>query len=177
MSDGIIVAQNSELFDISDLFYKEFPSDYRQVRFFGLLLIQKAPTSIRDVNLLEQQVTELLRNAIKHGNKLDKSKKIHVWYGYTDKSAHLIIEDEGDGFANLEEWNAFYKKRKEYLEAGDFEKLVEYASFRDLSSDFDDGGNALFAAVEYWNEGVVFNKKRNKVAVKRKFGNSIIGTG
>lgn len=176
MSEGISVNEKSKLFDTQGLFYKEFSSDFRQVRYFGLLLIQKAPTSIRDVNLLEQQVTELLKNAIKHGNQQEKSKKIRVWYGYTEKSAHLIIEDEGKGFQNLDEWNAFYLKRKAYLEAGDFEKLMEYASFRDLSSDFEDGGNAMFAAVEYWNEGVVFNAKRNKVAVKRKFGNSIIGS-
>jgi hypothetical protein len=27
----------------------------------------------------------------------------------------------------------------------------------------------MFAAVEYWNQGVVYNDKRNKVAVKRHF--------
>ncbi len=175
MNKGIRIDENSPFFDTKNLFFKEFPSDYRQVRFFGLLMIQKSPASIRDVNLLEQQVTELLKNAIKHGNKRDVSKKIKVWHGYTENSAHLIIEDEGEGFKNLEEWNEFYQKRQGFLEAGDFEKLIDYASFRNLDSDFEDGGNALFAALEYWNEGVVFNAKRNKVAVKRKFKRRIIG--
>ena len=72
MSDELAVlrADSSDpLFDREGMFHKRFPSDYRQVRYFALLIIQKAPPEIKEVNLLEQQVCELLRNAIKHGNK------------------------------------------------------------------------------------------------------------
>ena len=31
-------------------------------------------------------------------------------------------------------------------------------------SEDDDGGNALFAAVEFWDSGLIYNNKRNKVA-------------
>ncbi len=36
-------------------------------------------------------------------------------------------------------------------------------------SDEHDGGSALFAAVEFWNGGVVFNAKRNCMAVLKTF--------
>jgi hypothetical protein len=82
---------------------------------------------------------------------------------------HLIVEDEGNGFRDLEKWNVFNRKRLECIEKGNFEALGNYLSFRSADSDNLDGGNALFAALEYWNAGVVFNEKRNVVAVKREF--------
>jgi len=36
-------------------------------------------------------------------------------------------------------------------------------------SDEVDGGNALFAALEYWDGGFVYNDKRNGVAMKKTF--------
>ena len=42
-------------------------------------------------------------------------------------------------------------------------------SYRTENSDDNDGGNAMFAAVEYWNEGVVFSKRGNIVAAGKKF--------
>ena len=43
---------------------------------------------------LEEAVT----NAIKHGNKLDKSKKVRVDVNVTRKQFEIEIEDEGKGF-------------------------------------------------------------------------------
>ena len=51
----------------------------------------------------------------------------------------------------------------------DYEKMLGYLAFKTENSDETDGGNALFAAVEYWNVGMVYNKKKNAVAVKRIF--------
>jgi hypothetical protein len=65
---------NSELFDKSNMLYKEFPSDYRQIRYFTLLIVQSAPPEIKELNLLEQQISEIIKNAIKHGNKKDPAK-------------------------------------------------------------------------------------------------------
>ena len=39
-----------------------------------------------------------LVNAIKHGNKLDGHKKVHVECRVTSKRAEIVIEDEGPGF-------------------------------------------------------------------------------
>jgi hypothetical protein len=157
------------LFDKTNLFYKKFPSDQRQIRYFALLIVQKAPPEIQEINLLEQQISELLKNAVKHGNNSDPAKSVHVWFHFTNEEARLIVEDEGDGFKDLEKWNEFNKKRVELLTARNFDDLDNYVSFRTNRSDEHDGGNALFAALEYWNEGMVYNNKRNGVAVGKKF--------
>jgi serine/threonine-protein kinase RsbW len=41
---------------------------------------------------------EAITNAIKHGNRLDKSKKVHVEMTVTEKQFEIEIEDEGGGF-------------------------------------------------------------------------------
>ncbi|MBN2441513.1 MAG: ATP-binding protein [Spirochaetales bacterium] len=165
----IIVDDNNELFNKNGMFSKEFSSDYRQIRYFTLLIVQMAPPEIKEINLLEQQVSELIKNAVKHGNKNDINKKVKVWYKFETDYAQLIVEDEGEGFKNLEKWNDFNTKRTECFLKQDFENMAQFVSFRTDKSDDNDGGNALFAAVEYWNGGVVFNKKKNCVAVKKSF--------
>src|SRR3569832_692192 len=41
---------------------------------------------------------EAMINAIKHGNKLDEKKKVHVEFEVTPKKAEIVIEDQGSGF-------------------------------------------------------------------------------
>lgn len=163
-SDG-----SSVLFDKSNMLYKEFPSDYRQIRYFTLLIVQSAPPEIKELNLLEQQISEIIKNAVKHGNHSDISRKVKVWYSFSSNEARLIVEDEGEGFKELEKWNEFNRNRLECLHEQNFEKLGDYVSFRTEHSDDYDGGNALFAALEYWNDGFIYNDKRNAVAVKKSF--------
>lgn len=157
------------LFDKTNMLYKEFPSDFRQIRYFTLLIVQSAPLEIKEINLLEQQISEIIKNAVKHGNECDLNKKVRVWYSFSSTHAHLIVEDEGSGFKDLDKWNDFNKKRLECLYQQDFEHLGSYVSFRTTKSDEQDGGNALFAALEYWNGGFVYNDKRNGVAMLKKY--------
>lgn len=157
------------LFDKTNMLYKEFPSDFRQIRYFTLLIVQSAPLEIKEINLLEQQISEIIKNAVKHGNDCDLNRKVRVWYSFSSTHAHLIVEDEGDGFKDLEKWNDFNRKRLECLYQQDFEHLGSYVSFRTTRSDEQDGGNALFAALEYWNGGFVYNDKRNGVAMLKKY--------
>lgn len=163
------VDENSTLFDKTNLFYKKFPSDQRQIRYFALVIVQKAPPEIQEINLLEQQISEMLKNAVKHGNRNDISKSVHVWYYFSTEEARIIVEDEGDGFKDLEKWNDFNRKRMELIMARNFDDMDNFVSFRTDRSDEHDGGNALFAALEYWNEGMVYNSKRNAVAAGKKF--------
>jgi serine/threonine-protein kinase RsbW len=165
----IKIDEQNPLFNRKGLFYKEFPSDFRQIRYFTLLIVQKAPPEIREINLLEQQVSEILKNAIKHGNKCDINKKVRVWFSFDVTSARLVVEDEGAGFKDLEKWNEFHKERTRCFFQQDFERMEKYISFRTINSDDHDGGNALFAAVEYWDGGVIFNKKRNCIALLKTF--------
>ncbi|NBB90524.1 MAG: ATP-binding protein [Spirochaetes bacterium] len=169
MPDQLIVDEQSRLFDTTGMFEKSFPSDFRQIRYFTLLIVQKAPPEMKELHILEQQVSELIKNAVKHGNRSDPEKLVRVWFSFREDWAHLIIQDEGPGFQRLEEWNRFNRERNACLEKRDFEKLEHYVSFATEESDEHDGGNAMFAAVEYWNQGVVFNEKRNAVAVARTF--------
>lgn len=165
----IIVDGNHDFFNKSGMWYKEFPSDFRQVRFFSLMVAQKAPAEIREINLLEQQISELIKNAVKHGNKKNPAKKIRIWASFSQTHARIIVEDEGDGFQGVEHWNEFNRKRNQCIASQNFGELEKYFAYRTEESTEEDGGNALFAAVEYWDGGVVFNEKRNTVAVCKDF--------
>jgi serine/threonine-protein kinase RsbW len=165
----LVVDDDSTLFDTSDMSYSELNIGFEQVRRLAALIAQKAPAEIREINILEQQVSELIKNAVKHGNKNDNRKAIRIWYSFSLNCARLIIEDQGEGFKRLEEWNRFYEKKMKCFQEHDQEGVIDFLSFRTPESTEQDGGNALFAAVEYWNCGVVFNEKRNRVAVKRIF--------
>jgi serine/threonine-protein kinase RsbW len=43
-------------------------------------------------------LTEAMTNAIKHGNRLDSSKKVHIKATVSAKECEIVIEDEGSGF-------------------------------------------------------------------------------
>ena len=159
----------SPLFEKGGMFHKSFPSDFRQIRYFTLMVVQKAPIEIKEINLLEQQISELIKNAVKHGNKGDLKKSIQVWFSFSDESARLIVQDEGKGFTRLEEWNEFNRRRTACFQSQDFEQMALYVSFLSPESDEHDSGNALFAALEYWDGGVVFTESRTCIAVAKSF--------
>ena len=170
--DGVLeirVDENAPLFNRTGMLHKDFPSDFRQIRYFTLLIVQSAPPEIKEINLLEQQISEVIKNAVKHGNRSNPEKKVGVWYDFSPEHAHLIVEDEGPGFKDLEKWNHFNRDRQSCLDKQDYEKLADYVSFRSSTSDDNDGGNALFAALEYWDGGFIFNQKRNSVAMLKRF--------
>ena len=160
---------NDPLFDKTNMLRKDFPSDFRQIRYFTLLIVQSAPSEIKELNLLEQQISEVIKNAVKHGNHCDINKKVTVWYSFSPTHAHLIVQDEGEGFKDLEKWNEFNRRRLEALSVQAFAKLSNYVSYRTKDSDPQDGGNALFAALEYWDGGFVYNGKRNAVAMLKRY--------
>lgn len=165
----IRVDPDSPLFDTRGMFHKKFPSDFRQIRYFTLLVVQKAPPEIKEINLLEQQISELIKNAVKHGNKNNPGKSVQVWFHFDQDSARLVVQDEGAGFKRLEQWNEFNRRRTECFQGQDFEQMEHFVSFITEDSDENDSGNALFAALEYWDGGIVFNERRNCVAVAKQF--------
>ncbi|MCL1927864.1 MAG: ATP-binding protein [Treponema sp.] len=165
----ILIDDNSPLFSKEGMEYKEYPSDFAKIRLFTLLLVSSAPSHIKETNLLEQQISELIRNGIIHGNKYDPQKIIKIWYSFSEKEARIIVEDQGEGFKKIIEWNEFNHKRIECIRKQDNKQLEKYISFRGKHSKESDGGNALFAALEYWNAGLVFNSNGNTVAAKKIF--------
>jgi hypothetical protein len=169
MDKELHIDEHHPLFDRDGMLYKEFPSEFKMIRYYTLLIVKSAPSEIKEINLLEQQISEIIKNAVKHGNRNDASKIVRVWYAFSEDEARLIVEDEGEGFQEIETWNDFNRKRLEAFEAEDYVKLAEYVSFRTEHSDDIDGGNALFAALEFWNQGIVYNGRRNAVAVAKTY--------
>jgi len=162
----LIVDERNELFDAQGMKYVEYPSDLTQVRAYAADVLRSCPPEFLEENLLEQQLSEILKNGIKHGNRCDPAKTLRVWYDLR-KRARFIVEDEGPGFVGLEDWNAFLRRRQTALWEEDFEAFLELASWRGPHSDETDGGNSLIAALEYWNGGMIYNGRRNKVGVVR----------
>jgi len=164
----MITDEQNELFDAKGMKYIEFPSDFSKIRVYTAQVLEKTPPSFLEGNLLHQQLSEIIKNGIKHGNHSNPDKKIKIWYDLR-KRARFIIEDEGEGFINLDEWNDFFFKRQKALYEGDFDNFLKLASYRGPNSDSTDGGNSLIAALEYWNGGMIYNERRNKVGVVRWF--------
>jgi len=164
----LIVDEGNELFDARGMRCLAFPSDFSRIREYASTVLTDCPESFREDNLLEQQLSEIIKNAVKHGNRCDRTRIVRVWFDLR-KRARFIVEDEGEGFADLEAWNDFYRKRQLALHDQDFERFLSLASYRGPRSGEEDGGNSLVAALEYWNGGMIFNTKKNKVGVVRWF--------
>ncbi len=162
----LIVDERNELFDAQGMRYIEFASDFGRIRDYAAEVLRDCPEAFREGNLLEQQLSEIIKNGIKHGNRRDPAKRLRVWFDFR-KRVRFIVEDEGEGFADLEAWNEYYRKRQEALHAEDFDTFLAMASYRGPNSDDTDGGNSLVAALEYWNGGMIYNNARNKVGVVR----------
>ncbi len=166
----LIVDEYNELFDAQGMKFLEFQSDFSKIRTYSARVLSGCPHQFLEDGLLDQQLSEIIKNGIKHGNKCDPSKKIRIWYDLR-KRVRFIVEDEGEGFAELDDWNVFYRRRQEALAAEDFERFLELAGYRGPHSDEHDGGNSLIAALEFWNGGMGFNGKKNKIGVVRWFTN------
>jgi serine/threonine-protein kinase RsbW len=52
----------------------------------------------RDVFSIRLALEEALVNAIKHGNQMDRAKKVHIAYDITPERFTIRITDEGPGF-------------------------------------------------------------------------------
>jgi serine/threonine-protein kinase RsbW len=52
----------------------------------------------RDIFSVKLALEEALVNAIKHGNQMDRSKKVHITYRITPERLEVHITDEGQGF-------------------------------------------------------------------------------
>ena len=62
----------------------------------ALLYIGADESDIFDIRLC---LEEALINAIKYGNKFNKSKKVLIGFDYNDSKATIFVEDNGRGFS------------------------------------------------------------------------------
>jgi len=162
--------EDDPIWNTENMKYKEFQSDIRKINFYtNEILNDVDDQDLKNDFLLSLQISEFIKNAIKHGNKCKIEKKVRVWYNINSDFAKIIIEDEGEGFKNLEEWNKFNELRNKYIKEQDFENILKYAAYHSEHSSPEDGGNFLFSALQYWDSGVIFNPKRNKIVVIKYF--------
>lgn len=166
----LIVDHTHSCWNTENMFYLEFFSDIYSNRRYTKKILSNAPDNMLETWLLEQQINELISNAIIHGNKKKEHLLVKVHYNF-HPIAKIIVEDEGEGFVNLEEWNQFNLERNKVFLEKDMKKMIKYACFKTKTQNLlhIDGGNSLFAAVEYWNKGMIYNQQKNKVCAMRDF--------
>ena len=61
-------------------------------------LLVERQASDRDIFCIKLALEEALVNAIKHGNQMDRSKKVHISYRLFADRFEVVITDEGTGF-------------------------------------------------------------------------------
>jgi serine/threonine-protein kinase RsbW len=85
-----------------DVVYRTtIPSDNaasRDVQQHILAAVHKSGFTPHSTFAIKLALEEAMINAIKHGNKLDPSKSVHIEAKITPKVAEITIEDEGPGF-------------------------------------------------------------------------------
>jgi serine/threonine-protein kinase RsbW len=77
------------------------PSEYgagRDVQERILRDVEQSGFSTDNAFAIRIALEEAMVNAIKHGNRMDRTKKVHVEARVTPKRAEITIEDEGAGF-------------------------------------------------------------------------------
>lgn len=76
-------------------------SDLRNVRKVEKVAEQIAKSlrfSAEELDSLAIAVTEIVGNAIVHGNKQDRHKKVTIEFEYHDDEIVITVQDEGEGF-------------------------------------------------------------------------------
>ena len=77
------------------------PSDLAEARRVQTeieLALQQIRFAEHDIFAIKLALEEALVNAIKHGNQMDRSKKVHIAYRVTAERFDIDIADEGNGF-------------------------------------------------------------------------------
>lgn len=74
------------------------PADARRVQDDIEVALKANQFTEKEIFGIRLALEEALVNAIKHGNNLDKSKKVHIAYGVGPARFDIRIMDEGPGF-------------------------------------------------------------------------------
>ncbi|MFN4261887.1 MAG: ATP-binding protein [Gemmataceae bacterium] len=82
----------------SDLIIPSDPNEARRVQSDIERALQATKFSERDIFGIKLALEEALVNAIKHGNRMDQGKKVHISYCIDAERFEIHITDEGPGF-------------------------------------------------------------------------------
>ncbi|MEZ6056822.1 MAG: ATP-binding protein [Planctomycetaceae bacterium] len=86
---------------MSPLFVKTICSDTREGQVAQdeiMELVEAEGFPMQDQFGIRLALEEAIVNAIKHGNKMDPTKKVQICVEITEESLNVVIEDEGAGF-------------------------------------------------------------------------------
>jgi len=81
-----------------DIVISSDPADARRVQDEIERELQACHFAEHDIFSIRLAMEEALVNAIKHGNQMDPTKKVHISYQVTPKRFEVRIVDEGKGF-------------------------------------------------------------------------------
>jgi serine/threonine-protein kinase RsbW len=81
-----------------DMVIASDPVDARRVQDEIEVALKANQFTEKEIFGIRLALEEALVNAIKHGNNLDKSKKVHIAYGVRPERFDIRIMDEGPGF-------------------------------------------------------------------------------
>jgi len=81
-----------------DMVIASDPIDARRVQDEIEIALKANQFTEKEIFGIRLALEEALVNAIKHGNNLDKSKKVHIAYGVGPERFDIRIMDEGPGF-------------------------------------------------------------------------------
>jgi serine/threonine-protein kinase RsbW len=90
--------RDSDLSSSVDVVIPSDPAEARRVQERIEQLLQARQTNEHDVFSIKLALEEALVNAIKHGNQLDRSKKVRIVYRLLADRFEIHITDEGTGF-------------------------------------------------------------------------------
>jgi serine/threonine-protein kinase RsbW len=121
------------------------PAEARQVQDEIEQLLQAGNSTDRDRFSIKLALEEALVNAIKHGNQMDRSKKVHISFRVLPDRFEITITDEGPGF--------------------DPEDVPDPTAFENLERPC---GRGLMLMRHYMNE-VAYNSRGNSVTMARNF--------
>ena len=82
----------------TDVVIDSDPAEARRVQDEVERLLQHHQFSDKEIFCIKLALEEALVNAIKHGNRLDPNKKVHVAYHVCSERFDVVITDEGQGF-------------------------------------------------------------------------------
>jgi serine/threonine-protein kinase RsbW len=131
-----------------DLTIGSDPAEARGVQEQIEQLLQERHASDKDIFCIRLALEEALVNAIKHGNQLDRSKKVRITFRVEADRFECRISDDGPGF--------------------DPSEVPDPTAVENLERPC---GRGLMLMRHYMNE-VVFNDRGNSVSMHRVFRNT-----
>ncbi len=84
--------------DAKDVVIHSDPAEARRVQEEIERLLRAHRYSDHEIFSVKLALEEALINAIKHGNRFDRNKKIHIAYQVRPERFDVLISDEGAGF-------------------------------------------------------------------------------